>query len=199
MNNTHIKKIFIVSLIFILGVFLFSYITKDNLNIAEVLAEKEPLIENNITKNQNSNNTDVLSTEDTTYINKVYKFKLIYPARWRIQDSSDELLQFYNYPLSEAIEGSVFLERNNKIEIYIGENNVFESSDDYPESTRTETSSKILGQSARRIETILISGDKILGYAFSIHNSNKILNISIYGDTLNFKILDDMIRTIEWI
>ena len=91
-------------------------------------------------------------------------------------------------------EGSI-----NKIEAGISASNSYGTSTDYPEKERITKEVVVAGQPAIRFEVELSGGQKILSYSILLPTMiDKYLSIVIYGDSSNFHILDEIVKSIEW-
>ncbi|MCR4330266.1 MAG: hypothetical protein NUV49_00020 [Patescibacteria group bacterium] len=151
--------------------------------------------------------TGKISTNDNgknSYINNRYNFKFTYPQEWRVGDNSlgYGTFQLFNYPESIANGKSSFSPDNgmNKIEAGISASGLYGSSDDYPEKTRTAKEIEIAGQTAIRTEVELAGGERILSYVIPLPIiPQKSLSITIYGDPSNFRVLDEIIASFEWV
>ncbi len=160
-------------------------------------ATTTPVIISNKTEREIYKNTD----EKSIYVNQKYGIQFTYPQTWRVVDNilGRGIFQLFNYSEFGA-SGSVFAVGTNKIEAVVGTNDMYGSSDDYPEKTRMVTEIEVVGQKTIRTEIELIGGEKILHYAVSLpKHSGKFFSVAIYGDPLNFYILDELIASIEWI
>ena len=145
--------------------------------------------------------TPTSAKSENIYTNTEYGFRFTYPQGWHLGDNNFErgTFQLFNYSESEA-SGSVFPVGTNKIEARISANNTYGTSDDYPQKTRTVTEVNIAGQKATRMEVELIGGEKILSYTISLpQNNGEFLAITIYGDSSNFYVLEELIADIEWL
>jgi hypothetical protein len=136
------------------------------------------------------------------YTSNKYNFQFIYPEEWRVGDNhlGYGTFQIFNYKESEATETSVFQKGRNKVEIAITSNNTVDTSPEYPEMNRITKEIMVNGQPATRFEIEMTGGGKILSYKILIPTiSNKYVSMSIYGDSSNFHILDEIVKSLIWI
>lgn len=133
-----------------------------------------------------------------TYTSKKYGIQFSFPEEWR--GGSGYLgygsVSLFNYPVSEepdfALSGT---DGKNHIQVSLG-----------PEDSYAKIGEQITiaGQPASRLaksrtEPDFANGKDTLDYFISIPNSYNQLNFTMYGDPLNFYILDEMVRTVTWI
>lgn len=155
-----------------------------------------------INENEYAGVTSINKDRKYTYTSKRYNFKFTYPSGWWVSDNrlGYGTLQILNYDISKANGGSIFPKGHNKIEATISSSNTYGISSDYPEKIRERREVIVAGQSGFRSEIELTGGEKILSYAIALpSNPNQYFSITIYGDPLNFYILDDLIKSIEWL
>lgn len=136
------------------------------------------------------------------YTSKKYNFQLIYPQGWNVGDNhlGYGTFQLFNYDLSQALGKSFFPKGHNKIEAVISTSDLDEISDIYSEKKRVEKEVVVAGQKATRVEVELLGGEKILIYIISLPTtSSQYLNISIYGDSSNFHVLDEMVESLVFL
>ena len=136
------------------------------------------------------------------YTSDKYGIKFTYPKELRAGDNhlGYGTFQLFNYDVSQAGGKSLFPKGQNKIEASIVSSNIYGTSDDYPEKGRTIKQVLVAGQTATRFEIELARGEKILSYIVSLPStSGKYLSINMYGDPLNFHILDEVVRSIVWL
>lgn len=147
-----------------------------------------------------SNSQNEISTAGGVYTSEEYGFRFSYPDDWYMGNGDLErgTLQFFNYDKSKA-SGAVFSAGTNKIEAIVVAVSPYEPSSDYPEKTHMTTKTVVGGREASRIEVELVGGEKMLGYLIPLANTNgKFLAIAIYGDPLNFRILEDIVTGFGW-
>jgi hypothetical protein len=136
------------------------------------------------------------------YISNKYDLQFIYPEEWRVGDNhlGYGTFQIFNYDESEATGSSIFPKGWNKIEIAITSNSTVDTSPEYPEINRITKEVLVGGQPATRVETEFTGGVKILSYKILLPTiSNKYLSMSMYGDSSNFYILDEIVKSLIWI
>lgn len=135
-----------------------------------------------------------------TYTNSAHGFSFSYPPDWHEGNNNrDEFFQLYNYDLSKADGGSKWPSGHNKIEAGITSNNTYGTSSDYPEANRTEAVVVISGREAKQIDVELTGGNQIRTYAVPLNNgTDKLLLMSIYGDPINFFVLDEVMKNLRF-
>jgi hypothetical protein len=118
----------------------------------------------------------------------------VYPAGWRVGDVSNDFLQLFNYPDKGPLySGSVFGKGENKIEMYITDNNFFNNLNDLDSHI---TKSTIVNQNQTIIKWV--NGNVSNGYLIPLeNNANKFLGITIYGDQ-NSSVFDQIISNFRW-
>lgn len=177
MKNKEYFLIFIIILI----ILSFFYFTKYDKNNSEVII-------------LNDNQDKVGGLE--IYSNEKYGFIFSYPRDWTAKTENSELIQFYNYLKTdeEALSENVL----NKVEIVVVEEINYEGSSDYPEKNKSISDIVIAGQNAKKVGVELIGGEKISSYYVQIPSINKYLSLSIYGDSNNFYVLDNIVNSLKW-
>ena len=136
------------------------------------------------------------------YTSDKYGIKFTYPKEWRVGDNhlGYGTFQLFNYDVSQAGGKSLFPKGQNKIEASIVSTNIYGASTDYPETRRVIKQVLVAGQTATRFEIELTGGEKILSYIVSLPvTSDKYFSINMYGDPLNFHILDEVVGSIVWL
>lgn len=136
------------------------------------------------------------------YTSNKYGIKFTYPQGWRVGDNhlGYGTFQLFNYDVSQAGGKSLFPKGQNKIEASILSNNIYGTSTDYPEKGRVVKQVLVAGQVATRFDIELVGGEKILSYIVSLPStSEKYFSINMYGDPLNFHILDEVVGSITWL
>ncbi|MBP6858844.1 MAG: hypothetical protein KBC33_03390 [Candidatus Pacebacteria bacterium] len=132
-----------------------------------------------------------------------YNFRFRYPAGWRLGDNHIDYgtFQIFNYDSSQA-EGGDFRadDKINKIEAVVMVYSGYQDSDIYPAKIRTIEYLNVAGQRSTREHTKLEKGGlEVVSYVVPIKNNDKSLVISIYGNPDNFYILDDVMKSLEWL
>lgn len=152
--------------------------------------------------------TDVNGT--STYTSPKYGLSFTYPKGWRVGDNhlGYGTFQLFNYDESEVDGKSVFKNGQNKIEAGVSTGSPEESAAqikidphaDYIISSVTHTRVKIAGQDSIRTDVVLMGGQQFHTYRIPLKTTSGVfLGISMYGDALNFSILDQIVRSIMWI
>lgn len=135
------------------------------------------------------------------YSNEKLGLTFAFPKNWYAGDNSlgSGYLQLFNYDVSQATGKSVFPAGHNKIEAIIGTSNKYEQSSDYPAKLVNEQQLEVNGQKATRTDVELAGGEKERIYYIPIPTTpEKFLSIVIFGDTSNFYVLDDLVKSIRW-
>lgn len=135
------------------------------------------------------------------YTNKKYGFSFSYPKDWHVGDNhlGYGTLQLFNYDQGKVTGGSVFGVGQSKIELTISDFGSYSDSTDYPEKQRIEKGATVDGQPATIYERELVGGEKISSYLISFPAiTDKYLSINMYGDSSNFYILEEMVKSLKW-
>lgn len=149
------------------------------------------------------NSIATIKPNDIIYKDEKNKFQFHIPQGWYIMDNPNktdtDILQLFNYQ-EPQVDEKLQSDKKNKIEVVVVENNPYQQTEDYPEIKHEITKINIAGRSASRIEIEYISGEQIIGYLIPLPNTKeKLLAITIYGDSINFFVLDTLITSIEWL
>ena len=135
------------------------------------------------------------------YSSKKYEVKFSGPTNWHIggNDLNYDHFQLFNY--DESVAGKDFSSESvdNKIAVGISDSNTYGTSTDYPEKVRKEKTVVIAGQQGNIVDVELMGGQKIRTYFIPLHtDSGKFLAMSIYGNQLNFYVLDEIVRSLQF-
>ncbi|OHA17560.1 MAG: hypothetical protein A3H57_00775 [Candidatus Taylorbacteria bacterium RIFCSPLOWO2_02_FULL_43_11] len=196
-NNKKIRLTIVT--IFIVGIIASLFVVILKLNSQNDTAPDNTKTELNLDEylGKISSNDEVLNV----YTNNKFGFTFTYPKEWHVGDNhlGYGTFQLFNYDESNA-SGSVFAKGWNKIEAGIVSNSDYGSSDEYPEKSRKEIPMEVRGQPSTTTEVTLIGGEKIYSYSIllpSVPDSH--LSIAMYGDPLNFYVLDELVQSMTWI
>lgn len=194
------KIIFIVLITFI---FVSGYMTwhKYTMNQTSRSPSQElPSVIQSINKDEYIGVISVNKNGQNVYASEKYNLRFTYPQGWRVGDNHLGYGTFQLFNFRSELYQKGFQKGQNKIEAGIGSGNTYGTSSDYPEKTRVAKDVVVSGKLATRFEIELMGGEKILSYITALPNfSNKYLGITIYGDPLNFYVLDDLVKSIEWL
>lgn len=140
--------------------------------------------------------TDKSATADwKTYISKEFGLKFDYPNNWRegnknINDHGG-VFQLFNY--SELNSGSNFLKGMNKIEMTIIGNPLT-----YFPHPENAVETMFAGQKAYRFQDASIGSS--LSYTISLPSyPGKYLVATIYGDSVNYDVLEEILKSLMWL
>ncbi len=139
-----------------------------------------------------------------SYTNTLYGFQFTYPGGWRVGENSLNFVQLYNFPLSTAAyDAKGFAKNQNKVEAAVADSVSTAPSSgapDYVPISLQRTQITVANEIATRTDTEFAGGLKIRTYLLPIGPTpNKSLSISIYGDSANFGVLDEIVRSITWV
>ena len=141
------------------------------------------------------------------YTNNKYGFRFTYPQGWRVGNNILGMpyggtLQLFNYADTEhGASSKGFTKGENKIEAAIVPSSAPSpySSSEYPASIKT-TQLVVAGEIAVRTDVeLIVGGEKSRSYLLPLKNmSGQSLRITIGGDSSNFYVLDDLVKSIIW-
>jgi hypothetical protein len=136
------------------------------------------------------------------YANKDLGMRFNYPIGWHLGEntlgdsSGHGYLQLYNYDETQVSGGSVFEQGTNKIEIVLVDNSEMATSSDYVEQDRKTAQVEIAGKSSIRYDITLLGNQKYRTYI--IPYKDKFLSMTIYGDSRNFSVLDQVVQSLSF-
>ena len=143
------------------------------------------------------------------YKNIEYGFSFNVPKGWHLVGTDINLgtIQLFNYD-THMTRGSVFSSNENKIEISIGTGSLDEivskiktldPTADYPINAYQNTRIVVAGNPAIKTESELVGGEKERTYRVSLApHKNRILSMTIYGDSANFSYLDKLVQSLKF-
>lgn len=140
------------------------------------------------------------TNKQSEYLNKKYGFSFMFPSSWQIGDNhlGAGTFQIFNYIPRDG-KDSFSGENTNKIEATIAYTQEISLSDDYPSTKISTTTLNIAGQGSLVIDYQLVGGQRIHSYSIPLPNTkDNFLVISIYGDKSNFHVLDELVKSIQW-
>ena len=211
-------KTYILASFFLVGGFVVAVLLRE-----EVPVVKTPLVVNDniniIPKTQEQiEETDkrdardylgIIATTTTNtmlYTSKKYNLQFTYPLGWNVGDNhlGYGTFQLLNYDVSKAPPKSFFPKGYNKIEATISTSDLQDILQDisevYSENKKMRKEIIVAEQKATRIEIELLGGEKILFYVISLPTTSpQYLNMSIYGDSSNFHVLDEMVESLVFL
>ncbi len=128
----------------------------------------------------------------STYVSDKYKFKFSYPSTWRVEGNQTgyNTLQLLNYSDNQAGDSGRWAKGMNKIEMTIIDN----PSSYFSDYSMVETT--IAGQKAWKGA----GGLSWLSYAITLPSGPaKYLAVTIYGDSANYYVLEDLLKSLTWL
>lgn len=136
------------------------------------------------------------------YTNEKVGVSFLFPQGWHLGNNllGNGLLQLLNYDVGNY-SGKGFSPNGeiNKIEAVIDTSNKYEQSSDYPAKSVKEQQVEIAGQKATRTDVELVGGEKERIYYIPMPSTpEKFLSIVIFGDISNFYMLDNLVKSIQW-
>ena len=139
------------------------------------------------------------SEETKNFTSSVYGFTISYPSTWIVGDTrlgsqGGGTFQLFNYDPSKVVPHDIFSgnDNMNKIEMVIIDGHLMEDPDHLLEKT----------------EEIILSGNKMQRYTYDDriyyeiaipNHPEKFLRAGIYGDEGNFKILENIMSSLQWV
>lgn len=188
-----------------LGVFLVKRGTSPDINQGDQVAKTSNGSKLEDTGKDRTEYVGIISPSATNkqseYLNKKYGFSFIFPSSWQIGDNhlGAGTFQIFNYTPLEG-KDSISGENTNKIEATIVYTREISLSDDYPSTQISTTTINIAGQDSLIIDYQLTGGQKIHSYNIPLPSAkDNFLMISIYGNESNFHVLDDIVKSIQWL
>lgn len=156
----------------------------------------------NIVKENSVGNISAGIDDQMLYSNEKIGLTFAFPKNWHVGNNAlgAGSLQLLNYDTSNPPSKNFTADgKINKIEVVIDMSNKYEQSSDYPAKSINEQQVEIAGQKATRTDVELARGEKERIYYIPIPlTPKKFLSIVIFGDTSNFYVLDDLVKSIQW-
>lgn len=147
-----------------------------------------------ITQNANGQNV---------YTSSKYHLSFTYPQGWRVGDNHLGYGSFQIFNFEPEIGQKGFLKGQNKIEagIAVIDPHDFGKNTDFPEGYSTTTKVTIAGEPSIRFDINYPAGGvRLFSYIIPIPDTlNNYIGISIYGDPSNFYVLNDLVKSLEWL
>jgi hypothetical protein len=137
---------------------------------------------------------------NNTYTSPKYGISFTYPKGWHIDSNSlgYGTLRLINFDV-RANEQRDFAPGQNKIEVNIDTHPSVEYSPDYPNEKHEITRVEIGGIRTVRTVVFLSEGLEFLNYIIPIPAlKEKYLTMSMWGDSANFYVLDQVARSIKF-
>ncbi len=160
-------------------------------------------IPNPINMNEYAGTISTTTSGQLLYTNSKVALKFSFPQGWHLGSNTlgYGALQLFNYDenIASSKDGFDPNTKTNKIEAMISSENSYTNTE-YPEKTRERKEIRINNQKIIRENIEFEYGAKLRFYSIPVPNENgKFLSIVIYGNSANFYILDDLVKSLEWL
>ena len=169
----------------------------ENCNVSDVISGTKP-----IDLHADEIGAIAPTTNGFTYTSTKYGFTFSYPKGWYVGDNHIGWGTFQLFDTSLATRGSGGGKVvGSKIEAGIcsGLSGYTLDTNDYPGMTVNNTNMRIANQAAIRSDVHIADGLDARAYSVRFPNSENTFCVTMYGPPSKFKVLDNLVESLEWI